>query len=339
MGAGLLAPIGDGQYQWTSGYWADTTTAEVTYIPTAPPASLDAGPNIEAPSEDHSWIPGNWVWLDNRYAWRPGCWLPLREDWTWVPSRYCWSPGGYVYVDGYWDYAVACRGVLFAPVYFPRPVYDDPGYYYTPSIVIAARYFRQPPLRPAVLRALLFRRLLWRPVIAMRATMPVSRGIPAIAAMIRSTPMTGGATAMTGGGKTAATPTSDTSVITPTPVRRTPGPRCGMAAMTGFNDGRNRMFASTLASVTGNPAHRQRFSTLDRDAPRPVRGAKPGSAAIRPRTPPERSPWHHRRQQPDAERPPRAAGPFADQRAPGRTAWHPWMRRPNAPRPAEPTSA
>ena len=31
-----------------------------------------------------------------------------------------------------------------------------------------------------------------------------------------------------------------------------------------FQDGRNRVFASTLDSVTGNPAHRQRFSALDR---------------------------------------------------------------------------
>ena len=191
---------GDGQSQWISGYWADTSTAEVTYIPTAPPASLESGPNTESPSEDHSWIPGNWVWLDNRYAWRPGGWLPQREDWTWVPARYCWSPGGYIYVDGYWDYAVDCRGVLFAPVCFPRPVYDDPGYYYTPSIVIAADIFANH----------LFVRPYWvtiisattmGPVIAERATMPVSRGIPAIAGMIRSTRMTGGGTAMRRGGK------------------------------------------------------------------------------------------------------------------------------------------
>ena len=138
---GYWSQTGDGQYQWTSGYWADSTTAEVTYIPTTPPRNIDAGPNTEAPSEDSSWIPGNWVWVDYRYAWRPGCWLPLRPNWTWVPSRYCWTHRGYVYVDGYWDYAVGCRGVLFAPVYFNRHLYDAPDYYYTPGIVVALDVF------------------------------------------------------------------------------------------------------------------------------------------------------------------------------------------------------
>ena len=138
---GYWSDIGDGQYQWTSGYWADSASSEVTYIGTAPPRNLDIGPNIAAPSDDQSWIPGNWVWGDNRYLWRPGYWLPLRTDWTWVPSRYCWSRRGYVYVDGYWDYAVANRGVLFAPVYFNRHIYDSPDYYYTPSIVIGLNVF------------------------------------------------------------------------------------------------------------------------------------------------------------------------------------------------------
>ena len=27
-----------------------------------------------------------------------------------------WTPGGYVFVDGYWDYQMSARGVMFAPV-------------------------------------------------------------------------------------------------------------------------------------------------------------------------------------------------------------------------------
>lgn len=131
-----------GQYQWTSGYWSDAETTEVAYIPTAPPRSVDVGPNIAAPSEDHTWIPGNWVYGEqNRYAWRPGYWNPLRPNWTWVPSRYTWTRRGYVYIDGYWDYAVAGRGVVFAPVYFNRHVYSQPDYYYTPSIVVSLNVF------------------------------------------------------------------------------------------------------------------------------------------------------------------------------------------------------
>ncbi len=138
---GYWSDIEDGKSQWTSGYWADATETEVSYIPTAPPRNVDVGPNIEAPSEDHNWIPGNWYWSDARYLWRPGYWVPQRSNWTWVPARYCWTGRGYVYVDGYWDYAVARRGVLFAPVYFRDHIYSRPDYYYTPSIVVALNVF------------------------------------------------------------------------------------------------------------------------------------------------------------------------------------------------------
>jgi hypothetical protein len=39
-------------------------------------------------------------------------------------------------VDGYWDYPVVYRGVLFAPVYYHGPVYVRHGYYYSPRVVI-----------------------------------------------------------------------------------------------------------------------------------------------------------------------------------------------------------
>ena len=138
---GYWNEVNDGRYQWVSGYWSDAETEEVEYVSTAPPESIDAGPNIAAPSEDHSWIPGNWYWSSNRYLWRPGYWLALRDDWNWVPSRYCWTPRGYVYVNGYWDYAVARRGVLFAPVHFRRHVYGRPGFHYTPQIVVGLNVF------------------------------------------------------------------------------------------------------------------------------------------------------------------------------------------------------
>lgn len=130
----------DDRYQWTSGYWEDAEVAEVAYLP-KPPRSVETGPNIEAPSRDVSWMPGSWAWQDDRYAWRAGYWAPVRENWIWVPSYYRWTPRGYMYVDGYWDYAVARRGVLFAPVRFGRNVYSQPGYYYTPTTVISLAVF------------------------------------------------------------------------------------------------------------------------------------------------------------------------------------------------------
>jgi hypothetical protein len=122
-------------YQWTSGYWADATAQETTYLP-PPPATVEAGPNIAAPSMDYGWTPGCWVWYQGRYAWGPGYWAQGRADWEWIPAHYVWTPRGYIFVGGYWDYAVERRGVLFAPVYFEAGVYSQRGYHYSPTIVI-----------------------------------------------------------------------------------------------------------------------------------------------------------------------------------------------------------
>jgi hypothetical protein len=122
-------------YQWTSGYWADATAQETTYLP-PPPATVEAGPNIAAPSVDYGWSPGCWIWYQGRYAWRPGYWVQGRADWDWCPGHYVWTPRGYIFVGGFWDYPVERRGVLFAPVYFESGVYSRHGYFYSPTIVI-----------------------------------------------------------------------------------------------------------------------------------------------------------------------------------------------------------
>ena len=88
-----------------------------------------------------TWLPGCWVWQQNRYAWRPGNWIAGHQDWQWVPDYYVWTPRGYVFVDGYWDYSVARRGVLFAPVYFNADVYAQRGFSYSPSTVINPAVF------------------------------------------------------------------------------------------------------------------------------------------------------------------------------------------------------
>ena len=126
--------------QWTSGYWADAKASEVEYLP-EPPATVEAGPNIDAPSADHTWLPGCWVWQQNRYAWRPGYWVAAQPNWVWIPAHYVWAPRGYVYIDGYYDYSVARRGVLFAPVYFNSSVYAQRGFSYSPIVVINPAVF------------------------------------------------------------------------------------------------------------------------------------------------------------------------------------------------------
>ena len=132
--AGYWNPSGDGA-QWTSGYWADAASTEREYLP-EPPATAEAGPNIEQPSPDYNWLPGSWTWQQNRYAWRPGFWAAGQENWDWVPPYYQWTPRGYVYIDGYYDYPVERRGVLFSPVYFSSNVYGRRGFSYSPSLAI-----------------------------------------------------------------------------------------------------------------------------------------------------------------------------------------------------------
>jgi hypothetical protein len=123
----------DGGFQWTAGYWQQIETEEIEYLP-EPPQSLENGPNIPQPDENHFWIPGTYVWHEARYAWQPGYWTTFQPGWVWVPARYHWTPTGYVYTAGYWDVPMEVRGVMFAPVYFTaaRPV----NYYYTPTIVL-----------------------------------------------------------------------------------------------------------------------------------------------------------------------------------------------------------
>ena len=51
-----------------------------------------------------------------------GTWdlVAARPGFVFCPPRYCWTPGGCVFTEGYWDYDLADRGVLCAPVSFTR---------------------------------------------------------------------------------------------------------------------------------------------------------------------------------------------------------------------------
>lgn len=136
---GYWAQVDTG-YQWTSGYWQNAEATEVSYLP-EPPHSLENGPGVASDSNGQTWIPGNWRYVDNRYAWRGGYWMTARANWCWTPSYYRWSQRGYVYVDGYWDYPVESRGVVFAPVRFQAAFYQRPGFVYSPLTVISLSVF------------------------------------------------------------------------------------------------------------------------------------------------------------------------------------------------------
>ena len=129
----------DGGHQWVSGTWIPVRTSQnqsqQSYLP-PPPASLEAGPNTPQPTANVAWTPGFWSWQASGYVWRPGFWAAVQPNWIWMPAHYVWTPSGYLFVPGYWDLPVANRGLMFAPVYYPQPVYTQPGFVFTPSIGI-----------------------------------------------------------------------------------------------------------------------------------------------------------------------------------------------------------
>ena len=125
---------GDG-WQWVSGYWAVDGQAEVEYLP-QPPTSIDMGPSAEAPDADSLYTPGIWVYHENRYMWRPGFWFRARPDWFYNPAGYTYSPAGYIYSEGYWDYPLERRGMLFAPARFSPDAWRTPGWNYQPRYAI-----------------------------------------------------------------------------------------------------------------------------------------------------------------------------------------------------------
>jgi hypothetical protein len=122
-------------FQRTPGFWTTADTEEVQYFP-QPPAPQEQGPTTDPPTGDAMWVPGNWNWQRNGFAWNSGFWTAGRPGWVWSPTSYSWTPRGYVLVNGFWDYDLGRRGLVFAPVAFTQPVYQRPGFAYTPSLVI-----------------------------------------------------------------------------------------------------------------------------------------------------------------------------------------------------------
>jgi len=131
---GYWANTADG-WRWVPGFWSNAKLHDTTYTP-EPPATLDNGPALPAPDENSLYNPGTWVWQQDRFVWRPGYWAAAQEGRVWVPPHYLWTPNGYVYVDGYWDYPMEDRGMIFAPVAFNQPLWNDPNWRYRPNYVV-----------------------------------------------------------------------------------------------------------------------------------------------------------------------------------------------------------
>src|SRR5712691_9542834 len=104
-------------------------------ISSCPTSHAGDGPAGEPPAQDTFFVPGTWVWRGDTYGWRAGYWARVQPGYVWVSAHYRWTPTGYVYIPGYWDYSVARRGVLYAPVIVDT-VAVGPPFVYTPYYAV-----------------------------------------------------------------------------------------------------------------------------------------------------------------------------------------------------------
>ena len=56
-----------------------------------------------APSREHIWITGDWVWAGGRYEWREGHWDRPRPGRAWREGRWDNTRNGYKWRPGHWD--------------------------------------------------------------------------------------------------------------------------------------------------------------------------------------------------------------------------------------------
>ncbi len=127
-------------YRWISGFWSNDNQQDIVYTP-QPPAPLENGPSMPAPDDNSIYVPGTWIYRDGRFVWRPGYYAAAQPGREWVPARYLWTPRGYVYVDSYWDVPFDDRGMVFAPVYFSQPYWNNPGWSYRPNFLVSLAMF------------------------------------------------------------------------------------------------------------------------------------------------------------------------------------------------------
>ena len=103
-----------------------------------PPQELNNEPSVSTAAVDQRLLGSRLLailWRSST-AGPTGYWTVAQPDWIWVSAHYVWTPGGYLFIPGHWDYALARRGVMFAPVAFGPGVYAAPGLAFTPGVVI-----------------------------------------------------------------------------------------------------------------------------------------------------------------------------------------------------------
>jgi hypothetical protein len=102
----------DDNWVWLRGFWSSKPASELVAIPESPPpAQEDTVPN--SPGDGYFWVPGVWEYSSGAYTWSAGRWEKMDKEWMLVPAHYEWRNEGYLFIAGYWDYALDNRGVAY----------------------------------------------------------------------------------------------------------------------------------------------------------------------------------------------------------------------------------
>lgn len=104
-----------GGFRWYSGFWASEKTG-FELVTQRPPNSPRLGPDRSPNGPDSFWRPGQQVLVGDSFQFQPGFWTKHQPQFIWQPSSYVQRPEGFAKVDGYWDFEIATRGVLNAPL-------------------------------------------------------------------------------------------------------------------------------------------------------------------------------------------------------------------------------
>jgi hypothetical protein len=128
--------VGDSGAQRVPGFWQPAGLEQISYLPAPPAYEAEGVDPASPPTPDVFWVPGYWNYVNRNYAWQAGYWAHSVQGWMWMAAHYAWTPSGYVFVDGRWDYPLDQRGMLFAPVAFVNPLYQQTGFVYSPASVV-----------------------------------------------------------------------------------------------------------------------------------------------------------------------------------------------------------
>src|SRR5205823_1932377 len=121
-------------WRYYSGFRRRAGEGELKIVPPPPGPLQRADP--PPPDGESSYSPGTWIYRDTRYRWRQVTWVAYRPGWVWVPARYVLTYCGWVFIDGYWDYMLRDRGILYSPVRIDVAIYRRRDWTYRPAYVV-----------------------------------------------------------------------------------------------------------------------------------------------------------------------------------------------------------